>query len=103
SDYVWSWETQVHSHRIEEPRTHFRQSTFWGASLAPGQLVRRSSGYQPKLKKDGEIDLQIVQLMDGSHSNGEIAKVLQERFPDRFRSYREALTRIGDLAERYSQ
>ena len=36
-------------------------------------------------------------------SNGEIARGLAERFPTRFKSPRDALTRVGELSEKYSR
>jgi hypothetical protein len=41
--------------------------------------------------------------MNGERSLGEIARELAERFPQRFRAAREALTRAGELSEKYSR
>jgi protein arginine N-methyltransferase 1 len=101
SDYVWTWETQVYGNNGGSPKAHFRQSTFFGAPLSPGELRKRGGGYQPKLKETGEIDLQILGLMDGTRSNQEIAQLVLGRFPSHFPSLRDALTHITDLAERY--
>jgi len=104
SDYVWSWETCVHNRQdSRRSKAHFRQSTFLGAALSPVQLRKRSSRYEPTLSDDGEIDLQVLQLMDGTRSNEEIARVVAERFPSRFQSRRDVLTRITDLADKYSR
>ena len=102
SDYVWSWETRVRGSDRVQPKAHFRQSTFFGNPVSPIQLRKWSGQYRAKLKEDGEIDLQILQLMDGTRPNKEIAQLVMERFPARFRSQRDALTRIADLAERCS-
>jgi hypothetical protein len=40
--------------------------------------------------------------MDGKQSSGEIAKRLLELFPEKFTREVEALTRIGELAQKYS-
>ena len=103
SDYVWRWETRVYGHERERLKAHFRQSTYLGSPLSLVQLRKRSDRYQPRLRQDGEIDLQILQLMDGTRSNQEIAQLIISRFHSQFRSPREVLTRIADLAEKYSQ
>ena len=102
-DYVWSWETRVYTDDRARPKAHFRQSTFFGEPRSPFQLRKRAGTYRPKLKEDGEIDLQILQLMDGTRRNEEIAQVVGKRFPLRFRCQRDALTKITELAEKYSQ
>jgi type I protein arginine methyltransferase len=103
SDYVWSWETRVYGNDRVRPKAHFRQSTFLGAPLSPAQLRKRGGRYQPRLREDGEIDRQILQLMDGARSNEEIAQLVAGWFPSRFPSHRDALTRVGELSKRYSQ
>ena len=103
ADYVWSWETRVYGNDRVLPRANFRQSTFLGAPLSPTQLRKRSGGYQPKLKEAGEVDLQILKLMDGTRSNEEIAQLVMAQFSSHLRSYQDALTHITDLADKYSQ
>jgi protein arginine N-methyltransferase 1 len=102
-DYVWSWETRVSEADAGRPAVHFRQSTFFGAPLSTAQLQKRAGRYRPTLKEDGEIDRQIFGLMDGSRSNQDIAQLMVSRFPMRFQSEQDALTRIADMAEKYSQ
>jgi protein arginine N-methyltransferase 1 len=102
SDYVWSWETAVHGRHTGSPNVHFRQSTFLGTPLSPAELRKRGSNYHPSLKPNGEVDLHILQLMDGTRSNEEIADIVVARFQSCFQSTRDALTRITDLVEKYS-
>jgi protein arginine N-methyltransferase 1 len=103
SDYIWYWETQLFRGDDVRPQQHFRQSTFFGSPVSPRQLCKRSASYQPKLTQEGQIDAEILNLMDGTHSNQEIAKSMTERFPAKFSSAKDVLTRISSLAEKYSQ
>jgi type I protein arginine methyltransferase len=101
NDYVWSWETEVLSaggQRI----ARFVQSTFEGAPISPAQLRKRGATYQPRLRQSGEIDSHILRLMDGSRSNQEISRLVMQRFPAEFPTFQRALTRIADVAEKYS-
>ena len=101
SDYVWSWQTRVFGKERVRPRAHFSQSTFLGVPLSPCEVRKRGASYQPRLRPDGQVDLHILQLMDGTRSNDNIAKLVAERFPSSFRSWQDALARIADLAAKY--
>jgi hypothetical protein len=50
---------------------------------------------------DGQIDLFILQAMNGSAALEEIARALLARFPDRFKSAKKAMTRVADVSEKY--
>lgn len=102
-DYVWSWESQIYEKHAQHLKAHFRQSTFWGAPISPKRLQKRGSGYRPTLGDDGQIDQLILGSMDGATAIDDIAHALMERFPLRFPSLTEALTRIGGLSEKYSK
>ena len=41
--------------------------------------------------------------MDGERTSEEIARLASEKFPERFADGRAALTRVGDLAEKYGR
>jgi protein arginine N-methyltransferase 1 len=103
-DYVWGWDTRVLDQgdpgRI---KADFKQSTFFGAPLSPSQLRKRAADHVPALDEDGQIDRQILTLMDGEISLGEIARRAQDHFPARFASWRDALTRVGELSKKYSR
>jgi protein arginine N-methyltransferase 1 len=101
-DYVWSWESRV-SAPAGELKAEFRQSSFMGKPLSPESLRRVADSFRPALGEDGEIDRLVLGLMNGERSLGEIARELAERFPERFPSARAALTRAGELSEKYSR
>lgn len=102
-DYVWSWDSRVASAGPGLLKAEFRQSTFLGKPLSVDELRRVADAYRPDLGEEGEIDRFILEQMDGRRSLGEIAKELAGRFPMRFRSEEVALTRAGELSEKYSR
>src|SRR5262245_4937052 len=102
-DYVYRWETTVES--PSEPRqikARFNQSTFYGESLSLGGLRKKSDAYVPELNSDGVMDQYILIQMGARKPLGEIARQVAERFPDKFSRWQDALTRVGELARKYS-
>jgi protein arginine N-methyltransferase 1 len=103
-DYVWSWGTcilkQGHPGQI---KVSFKQSTFFGVPLSPTRLRKRADSHVPTLNEDGQIDQFILALMDGETSLGQMASRVLERFPTRFAKWHDALTRVGDLSQKYSR
>ena len=101
ADYLWTWESEITGNGGAAINPHFRQSTFWGSPLSPARLRRRSSTYRPALALDGQVDAVILGAMNGATSLEDIARAVMARFPARFRSFGEALARVGDLSETY--
>jgi type I protein arginine methyltransferase len=102
SDYVWSWETRIYRKGACTPASHFRQSTFLGTPISKERLQKRAGRYLPKLKVDGQVDLRILEMIDGTRTNSEIVQDVMGKFPSHFASEHEALTRVADIVERYS-
>jgi len=102
-NYVWSWQSRVAGAAAGELKAEFRQSSFMGKPLSPESLRRVADSFRPALGEDGEIDRLVLERMNGEHSLGEIARELAGRFPECFRNAREALTRAGELSEKYSR
>lgn len=98
-DYIWTWNSDIS--RRDEPDLRFRQSTFFGLPISPARARKRASDYRPRMGAKGEIDLQILQMMDGRRDLAEIARALRQAFPDRFESFAAALDRVADVAETY--
>jgi len=98
--YVWACDTTVHRNDLAKPVVSLHQSSFRGVPLSRTRLRRRSHVYQPALGVNGEVDLFVLQAMNGAALE-EIARALLGRFPDRFKSEKEALTRVADLSEKY--
>ena len=103
-DYLWGWETTV-SGVAAEPcvKAHFKQSTFLGAPLSPLGLRSRQESFVPELDESGGIDHFILSSFDGTHSLGDIARAIMNKFPDHFAEWQTALRRVSDLSRRYSR
>ncbi len=101
-DYVWSWDSRV-AGPAGELKAECHQSSFMGKPRSPEGLRRVAEAFRPALGEDGAIDRLVLERMNGERSLGEIARELAERFPGSFRTVREALTRAGELSEKYSR
>ncbi len=103
-DYVWRWNTRVTSEGgASEVKADFKQSTFFGTPLSLEQLRKLESSYVPALDEEGRIDYLILSLMNEQVSLGEIAHRISDKFPNRFKSWNDALTRVGGLSIKYSR
>jgi ubiquinone/menaquinone biosynthesis C-methylase UbiE len=102
SDYSWIWNTQILSEN-GEIKADFKQSNMNGLIISPSILLKRSEYFQPKRSKNAEIDLFILQKMDGEELLGDIADEVLVKFYEDFTSFDEAMNRVADLAQRYSK
>ncbi len=103
-DYIWCWNSRVVSGaEPSKVKADFRQSTFYGAPLSPARLRQQAHDHIPVLNKEGRIDQFVLARMDGETSLDQIAQELLERFPSRFSRWQDALTRVGELSQKYSQ
>jgi protein arginine N-methyltransferase 1 len=105
-DYVWEWRTEHRAGagaRGGAAETRFIQSTFASAVLSPERFRRGGESYVPGLGPEGQVQAFVLQAMDGARSVADIARQLQERFPDRFPAYRDALNRVSALAREYGR
>jgi protein arginine N-methyltransferase 1 len=101
-DYVWRWDTRV-AGAAGRLKADFRQSTFFGTPLAGGRLRKRATDHVPTANLDARIDRFVLDLLCESVALGEIASRLALEFPASFPDVQAALSRVGDLSERYSQ
>lgn len=100
--YIWSWNTHILTSN-GAVKAKFKQSTFFAKPLSRPHLRRQASDYVPTLDEEGKINHFILTLMDGNHSLSAIARQLATRFPNHFTNWQDALTRVGDLSQQYSQ
>lgn len=104
NDYIWRWNTSVfHQGDLSQVKASFQQSNFFSTPLSLLQLRKSSSDYLPSLNQEGEIDRLILKLMGEGVSLGDIATQVKENFPTCFANWEDALTRVGNLAQKYSK
>jgi protein arginine N-methyltransferase 1 len=102
ASYVWRWNTSVfESGCTREPTVTLRQCSL--AAEPMGRLRKGASDYVAALTEDGEIDRLVLNQMDGRKSLEDIARQVFERYPTRFMSWVDSLTRVGELSRRYSR
>jgi type I protein arginine methyltransferase len=103
-DYIWRWNTLVFNQgNPGQVKANFKQSTFFGIPLSPTQLCKKTLNYVPTLNKEGKIDKLILELMSEGEALGDIARQVVAQFPACFVNEQEALTRVGELSQRYSE
>jgi protein arginine N-methyltransferase 1 len=100
-DYAWRWDTTVISGG--DVKCSFKQSTVFGAPLSISQLRKRSGAHVPSLSEEGAVTSFVLSQIDGKNSNEQIAAALLENFPRQFRDYEDALDRVVDLSEKFSE
>jgi type I protein arginine methyltransferase len=101
ADHVWVWNTTVR--RADGPAVTFRQSTFLSQPSTLRDLRKRAHGFTPTLDEDGRIDGAVLGMMDGSATLEQIAREMRRRFPERFGTWEEALSRVGRLSQAYAR
>jgi len=103
-DYVWRWDSKVFAQGDRTKiKANFKQSTFFALPLSPVQLRKTSAKYIPTLNDEGKIDRLILELLDTGTELGTISNKLLEQFPNYFGSWQDALTRVGNLSQKYSK
>ncbi len=104
NDYTWIWKTKVTGQRDPAiTKADFQQSTFLGIPLSPKQLRKQGDQFIPKLNTAGKIDAFVLSLMDQGMSLGVIAQRLTDQFSDRFPTWKDAFTHVGQLSQQYSE
>ena len=101
-DYNWCWDTKV-TDSEGQPKAEFQQSFLLGAFQSPKKMLKASEFYVPKPNTDARVDAFILQRINGENLSGDIAEELQNSFTDRFATFEDALSRVNQLTERYSE
>lgn len=99
-EYVWVWNT-----RVEGPAgvtADLRQSTFLSQPARPADLRKRAHDFRPVLGEQGRMDALVLGMMDGGATLEAIAHELRRRFPERFRDWEDALSRVARLSQAYA-
>lgn len=101
-EYIWTWTTDITGPTPNAVPVHYKQSTFLAGSLSSAHLQKRAHTFVATPNGASTIDRRILDLMDQQMALGAIADALVAEFPDQFSSWEAALTRAGDISERYS-
>ena len=103
-DYIWRWHSQVFNQGDPaQVKANFQQSTFSGSPLSPAQLRKQADRYTPTLNSAGKVTQLILALMSEGKPLGDIAQVLTIQFPERFPTRQQALGKVGEMSQRYSE
>jgi len=100
-DYVFSWSTQVHDSGKRE-KIALRQSSFFGVPFSAVNLRKRAINYVPKLSTKGQLDRQILNLMEDGRTIDDIAEVLIQQYPQYNLTKARALAHVSKLSKTYS-
>lgn len=103
-EYTWGWDTTVLSQGDPSKiKANFKQSTFFGQPFSPSSLRNISSEHVPALDEEGEIDKFILSQINGQNSLERIAMQVTPRFPKRFVDWKDALTYVSRLSQKYAR
>lgn len=103
-DNIWRWNTTVRRPgEADRVVAAFRQSTFAGSPIAPAHVHKRSGSFAPRRNEAADIELMVLQAMDGSMPQVEIARRLSASFPSEFPTWHHALAYVGEKSLRYSR
>jgi protein arginine N-methyltransferase 1 len=98
-DYIWRWDSTVLDQGDPgKVKANFQQSTFFGVPLSAAQLRKRAASHVPSLGEEGKLQQFILSRMDGETALEAIAHEVAAQYPTRFPTWRDALTKVGDLA-----
>jgi len=101
-EYLWRWDSELRPADSASARIkRFRQSTLDATPLVLRNLAKADAARATVLNNDGAVERYILQAMDGSTTNREIANQLLEHFPRVFSTFNDALGRVGSVARRF--
>jgi hypothetical protein len=66
-------------------------------------MRKRAADFRPNRSPEGDLELAVLQAMEGQMSLQEISASLIARFPSRFRNQAEALVFVGEMSHRLSR
>jgi protein arginine N-methyltransferase 1 len=103
-EYIWHWHTKIYAGKEgNNPKAEFVQSTLRGMFIAPKTILKQSEYFVPTQSSEAKIDTFILNKIDGEMMNGDIAEELQTNFPEKFKTFEEALDRVSRVTQVYSE
>ena len=100
SDYEWNWASTVWRDGHSAPVAQFKQSTFQGRPLSPQSLARKAAAFRPQRGDAASIQHFLLDRMDGTATNAELAAALRAQFPHAFPTDAAALARVVEVVEK---
>ncbi len=102
-DYAWSWKTEIFKQGdLTEPIVQFNQSVLASMFIEPAVVLKQSEYFIPKRNEAAEIDMLILNSMDGEAMHGDIADLLVEKYPNIYKSFENALEYVAAFSQKYS-
>ena len=102
-DYAWSWKTDIYEAGDKtKVKAQFNQSVLASMYIEPDVVLKQSEYFVPNRNENAEVDLLILNSMDGEAMHGDIADALVEKYPDRFKKFEDALEYTAAFSQRYS-
>ena len=101
-EYLWHWAVKIFD-KDKKLKNEFRQSTMTGSFIAPQAILKQSEYFTPVQNEDAKIDSFILNQMDGENMQGDIADELLKSFPSKFKDFEEALLRVSQISQRYTE
>jgi protein arginine N-methyltransferase 1 len=102
--YVWTWNTAVYpKNNLTEPKVQFNQSNVAGTFTPPTSILKQSEYFLPQPNENAELHLAFLQAMDGELLLGDVADILLEKFPDKFKDFDAAFALSAELSAQYSK
>lgn len=101
--YIWTWHSQFIDQAAGKVTHSFNQSSFGSKVYSKDLLKTMSNQYVPEATKMMQVDADCLGLVGEGRNLDTIAKTLLQRHPDAFQSYQQALDRVVNLFQRYSQ
>lgn len=102
-DYEWNWASTVRRDGLAEPVARFKQSTFQGRVVTPQDLARKAGNFRPRRGEAAEAQRFLLERMNGTATNAELAAALRAQFPPAFPSDAAALARVVEVAEKLAE
>lgn len=99
--YFWSWATRI-DRSGEGQSKSFKQSSFLSVPIHLPSLQKKRPDFVATLNDDASVDLMVLELMFAKNSVDKITQELMQKHPDKYGTWREAMTKVSELMARYS-
>ena len=100
--YKWRWHTRIQSSdKSNAIKANFEQSTDLDNTMESAVLHKRLLDFKPSRSEAGEIDSFILGEMAGGNTIDQISRSAQEKYPQCFKTQREAQLYVNDLSIDY--